>query len=70
MKGRSVREVYERERSVREGNEGDLQVKQIECDHTYPLVSLPPQPWEAECVAEEFPYDISCGDSCGKKTVL
>ena len=25
------------------------------------------QPWETECVAEEFPYKIVYGDSCGEK---
>ena len=30
---------------------------------------LYPQPWETECVVEEFPYKILYGDCCGKKGI-
>ena len=33
----------------------------------YSCDALYPQPWETECVVEEFPYKILYGDCCGKK---
>jgi hypothetical protein len=33
----------------------------------YSSNDLYPQPWETECVVEEFPYKILYGDCCGKK---
>ena len=35
-------------------------------NHSYQL-TFSVQPWETECVAENFPYKICYADACGKK---
>ena len=37
------------------------------CTHNPPP---PSQPWETVCIAEDFPYQITCGDACDDGTLI